>query len=163
MLAALFHWECHQKTFVEVLFHATIGLIPLTAVLVMFLFGHWEGWGFFWENGEFYIYSVAFLAMALYNLFNLGLKNHVFGNLLNIGMIVALISSVLLYGALIYTKIAADGTSPVESFLSASSLVLLAVSLLFYYITTYWNNYLELVAERSDGRSGVEDIMRGIR
>ncbi len=128
----------------------------------MLLFGKWEGWGFFWENGEFYIYSVAFLAMALFNLFNLGLKGHLFGNLLNIGIIVALIISVLLYGALIYTKIVADGALPVESFLANSSLALLAVSLLFYYITTYWDNYLELVVEKSDSRAGVDDIMRDI-
>lgn len=159
---AIFHLECHQKTFVEVLFHATIGLIPLAAVVVMLLFGRWEGWSFFWQNGEFYIYSVAFLAMALYNLFNLGLKGHMFGNLLSIAIIVALIVSVLLYGALIYTKIAADGTVPAEDFLAHSSLLLLALSLLFYYITTYWNNYLQLVVDKSDGREGIEDIKRGI-
>ncbi len=129
MVSGMFNFECHKKAFVEVLFHAAIGLIPLAAVVVMLLFGRWEGWEFFWRNGEFYIYSVAFLTMALYTLFNLGLKSDLLGNLLNIGIIISLIVSVLLYGALIYTKIVEGGALPVDSFLAKSSLTLLGALL----------------------------------
>jgi hypothetical protein len=158
----ILNWECHKNTFVEVFFHATIGLIPLAAVVVMLLFGKWEGWGFFWANGEFYIYSVAFLAMSLYTLFNLGLKKDNLGNLLTIFIVLSLIVSVLMYGALIYTKITNDGVLPDESVLANSSLILLSLSILFFYITTYWNNYLDFVVQTSTGRSGVDDIKRGL-
>ncbi len=161
-MSGVFNGECHKETFVEVLFHAVIGLMPLAAVVVMFLFGRWEGLGFFWENGEFYIYSVVFSTMAFYKLFNIGLKKDNLGNLLVTFIILSIIVSVILYGALIYTKITQDGILPVESFLSKSSLVLLGLSILFFYIATYWGKYRDFVIQKNSDLTGIENIKKGI-
>lgn len=100
--------------------------------------------------------------MSLYALLSLGLKDDNFGKLMMIFIILALIISVLLYGALTYTKIAQDGTLPVATVLALTSLSLLALSIIFFYITTYWNKYREITIGASDSRSGVEAIKEGL-
>jgi hypothetical protein len=107
-LNAMFHGRCHKKAVIHVLFHAGIALVPLAAVVVMFLYDDWKPM-FFVENGEFYIYSVVFLTMALYALASLGLKKDDLGILFIVATIFILIASLVLYGSLIHDKIGAAG------------------------------------------------------
>ena len=160
-IKAIFDGHCHKRAVIHVFFHAAIALIPLTAVVVMFLYGQWNGI-FFMENGEFYIYSVVFFTMALYALVSLGLKKDNWGILVIVSTILFLIVALILYGSLIHDKIvSASVKPPVEKSLELSSWVLLALSLVTFYISTYWEIYREHVATTStDDREGIENLKR---
>ncbi len=156
----LFDGHCHKKAVIHVLFHAVIALVPLTAVVVMLLYGEWKGM-FFLENGEFYIYSVVFSSMSLYALVSLGLKKDDWGILVILWTVLCLIFSLILYGSLIHGKVvvSAAGKPPVEKFLESSSWVLLTLSLITFYISTYWEIYRENVARTgTDDRESIENL-----
>ncbi len=162
-IKVMFHGHCHKKTVIHVFFHAAIALIPLTAVVVMFLYGQWKGM-FFIENGEFFIYSVVFFTMALYALVSLGLKKDDWGMLLIVATILFLIAALILYGSLIHDKIVSPASQPpIEKSLVLSSWILLAVSLITFYVSTYWEVYREHVATtNTDDRQGIETLKNAL-
>ncbi len=156
-LRAILNGQCHKRALIHVVFHAVIALVPLTAVIVMFLYGRWKAM-FFMENGEFYIYSVVFLTMAIYAFASLGLKKDDWGILLVILTVLILITALIAYGSLIHDKIVSPGQAPVSRSLKISSWILLVVSLVTFYVATYWEFYREYVIKETTDRKSIDEL-----
>lgn len=118
---------------------ATIGgLMPLwlTACLLWF-FGIWQGFIFFWLDGEFYLYSAAFSTQAIYLLLNYIIKYNDKKNVTVIIMLAVssliLIFSTFFYAAAITSSLTEDLLKPNDLALAVTSLILLLASLLLVF------------------------------
>ena len=153
-----FNWKCHKDAMTSTFSNMAIGIIPLAAAMVMILYDKWQGWSFFWMNGEFFIYSVVFITSALYILVNLGVRNSNTTIIMAIIIMLCLVVSALLYGSLVYNNVVADDTQPVSRVLKQTSLSLLVVSLLIFYIMKYWDRYMIFTINKNEGREAIDDM-----
>lgn len=115
------------------------GLMPVWLVAILLLeFGNWQGWRFFWINGEFYIYAAVFATQSAYLFFSHivnpevgGIKKKISYYLLALSFLVVVVSAVL-YSALVTSNLA-GGPSPDGGVLALSSLVLLFCAIAFVF------------------------------
>ena len=118
-------------------------MIPIwLGALFLIGYGKWQGWSFFWQGGEFYIYSAAFSTQALYLLLNYIItssdkKNPKVLALFALSAIVMFVSGAL-YGSTITSEII-SGQNFNPGFLTITSIILLALSLFFVYGAEVFN------------------------
>jgi hypothetical protein len=109
-------------------------LVPLwLGVLLLFAYGKWAGeWELFYENGEFYLYSTAYLAHAIYVLRKKKAEEGGMHFLLTLTAALLLVVVAALYASLNTSQVIfAQTNSFTPEFLRQSSLFLFGLSLLF--------------------------------
>jgi len=163
IVRAVFNGKCHEYTFVYVFYNVVISLLPLIVGICFILLNKWQGWSFFWENGEFYIYSAVFMGLSLFTLQNLGIKkNNSFALLLNLVSVVCLGLSITAYVTIIYNKIIGNIPPLVGDIVDITSWILFSCSIFIFYMTSYWNYYITEVIDKTNGREDINDIIKNI-
>lgn len=130
----------HRKTltlFAYGLFGTTLPFI-VTAILSTG-YGKWPGMSYFYQSGDFYIYSAAFSAQALYFLNTNDNQKKGNGKFLSFFALSILIVSSFIYSSLVTTKLNSSLITLTSGFLSLSSVLLLLFSLILFYSSGYYN------------------------
>lgn len=162
IIRSVFNGKCHWHASVYVFFNVVISLLPLIAGMCLILINKWQGWSFFWENGEFYIYASVFTGLSFYTLQNLAVKKNSFATILNLISIISLGLSIASYITIVYNKINNNTPPLVHSVVNSTSIILFLFSIVIFYITSYWNYYIEEVIKQTNDREGINDIMNNI-
>ncbi|MCU0344647.1 MAG: hypothetical protein MUF28_12595 [Ignavibacterium sp.] len=155
--------ETHKNTITAYIINLAGSLMPLwLSALLFFAFDRWLGWGVFFDNGEFYLYSAALITPSAYILFTYKQKNYDPLAILFWISILILIISAVLFTAITATQSLTNKLiiSINPSFLSYSSIIIFLFSIVVFYIANYTQNSRIDIGEKH--RQEIGKIMKDL-
>ena len=155
--------ETHKSTITSYIINLAGSLMPLwLGALLFFAFDKWLGWGVFFDNGEFYLYSASLITPSAYILFTYKQKNYDLLAILFWLAILLLVISAVLFTAITATQSLTEKLiiSINPTFLGYSSISIFIASAIIFYVASYTQNARIDIAGKS--REEINQIMNEI-